>query len=110
MSTRSSRKSRGSRSKKRRVVDFDVASAHSSDLSGFSSLPTPVPKPALSRTPTTSREPKLTGFSAWKSLPDGRYNFTNNRWHGAPWPKYFWSPNTNMYEIIGGKLYSWPDH
>jgi len=55
-------------------------------------------------------QPANTGFAAWKSLPDGRYNYTNNRWYGAPWPKYFWSPNTNMYEIIGGKLYFWPDH
>jgi hypothetical protein len=110
MSTRSSRKSRGSRSKKRRVVDFDVASAHSSNLSGFSSSPSLVPTPQRSRTPTVPELPANTGFAAWKSLPDGRYNYHNGQWYGAPWPKYFWSPNTNMYEIIEGKLYSWPDH
>jgi len=110
MSTRSSRKSRGSRSRKRRVVDFEVASAHSSNLSGFSSSPSLVPKPKLSRSPTTPQPAPTTGFAAWKSLPDGRYNYHNGVWHGAPWPKYFWSPNNNMYEIIGSKLYSWPDH
>jgi hypothetical protein len=53
-------------------------------------------------------EPKRSGFAAWKDLPDGRYNFHNDRWYEAPRPKYFWSPNNNMYEIIEQRLYYWP--
>jgi len=111
MSTRSSRKSQNSRSRrKRRVVDFDVASSHSSNLSGFSSLPTPVPTPECRPKPATKDKTKPISFLAWKSKPDGRYNYRNGFWYEAPKPKYFWSRNNNEYEIIQGKLYSWSDH
>lgn len=105
MSTKS-RSSRSSRRRKRREVDFDVASIASSSLTGFE----PTPSVAPSVTSTTQPAAPITphGFEAWKSLPDGRYNYINGRWYEAPKPKYFWSPNNNKYEIIGGRLYAWP--
>lgn len=71
-------------------------------------MPTPVQTPTRAPPSFSYKDPPKQAFGAWKNLPDGRYNYTNGRWYGAPWPKYFWSPNTNMYEITGGKLYSWP--
>lgn len=104
MSTRS-RRSKSSR-RKRRAVDFDVASIASSNLSGYE--PTPSVAPSVTPSTRPRAQPAPTGFAAWKNLPDGRYNFSDGRWYKAPKPKYFWSPNNNMHEIIGGRLYSWP--